>query len=297
MFGIEPNNRNLSNADLLHDTDADSISTIPSATDTAIDFNNLISSESTKNILFASSEVSFQSESSQTQWLENKQKEAINGDPHLIVVCDVDSSRTRGQRKALLLGYDYQGGSAITIYNSKEKSCYIMHLRDEQLARLTSLTDTYNIVLLSYLWKMRANTVTNIFNADRIGSLNIKSFMFQQNKVEILSLTTKSALSYAQKVVKFTKKEALNAKVFFAANNQPGSESSNFFGQDKTNADNIESHPLNRDDITSICKDSYNYVKFAYGERQRFNYHGNRHRRHGKIYRHNTHRINEHTSQ
>ena len=214
-LGIETYDANLTNADLLFlEVLTDQTSATPSKIDTKIDFNSFISSESAKNILLASSEISFQSSSSQVQWLENKQKEAINGDPHPVVVCDMDSSRTGGQRKALLLGHGYQGSSVITIYNSEEKSCYIVHSRDEEVDRLTSLTDTYSVVPLSYVWKMRTNTVANVFNSDRTGSLKIKSLVFQQNKVEMLSTKSKSASSYAKKVVKFTKKEVLNANVF-----------------------------------------------------------------------------------
>jgi len=75
-FGIEPSSATLSDADLLF-FEIDAVNPLPSKIDPTINFNSLISSESAKNILLASSEVSFQSESSQVKWLENKQKEAL----------------------------------------------------------------------------------------------------------------------------------------------------------------------------------------------------------------------------
>ena len=263
-FGIEPSSATLSDADLLF-FEIDAVNPLPSKIDPTTDFNSLISSESAKNILLASSEVSFQSESSQVKWLENKQKEAINGDPHPVFVCDMDTSRTGGQRKALLLGHGYQASSVVTLYNSEEKSCYIVHSRDEEIDRLTSLTDTYSVVPLSYAWKMRSNTVETIFNNERTSPLKVSTLVFQQNKVQMHSATTKSTPSYANKVLKFAKDEVLNEHLFFAANNQPGTKSMDFFGYDNAySTGEYDSLPPNTDDITSICKDSYNYIKFSY---------------------------------
>jgi hypothetical protein len=67
--------------------------------------------------------------------------------------------------------------------------------------------------------------------------------------------------------VKFIKDEVLGEKLFFAANNQPGSKSMEFFGYENNQsieADRNDSLPSKIDKIISICKESYDYIKFSY---------------------------------
>ena len=67
--------------------------------------------------------------------------------------------------------------------------------------------------------------------------------------------------------MKFTKDEVLGEKLFFAVNNQPRSKSMEFFGYENNQsieADRNDSLPSKIDKIISICKESYDYIKFSY---------------------------------
>ena len=69
--------------------------------------------------------------------------------------------------------------------------------------------------------------------------------------------------------MKFTKDEVLGEKLFFAVNNQPGSKSMEFFSHENNQsieADRNDSLPPKIDEIISICKESYDYIKFSYND-------------------------------
>ena len=209
----------------------------------ALDFNKIFSYQSINSILLASNASSAPREA--LEWLEKKQETMQDQSP--VVVCDNDISRTGGKRKAFLLNEGYQDSSIITLYNSLEMSCYMIFSRQDDLVSSSALSDTTTSALFSYKWKIRANTIDHIFELETAPLINTIIF---QNKDELHSASSKIKPSYDKKVLQFINEEILNEFMFFR--------------QDLEKSDSSAGLLSNKNDISSICKASYSYIKFSH---------------------------------
>ena len=176
----------------------------------------------------------------------DERNENVVQESHTSVLCDTDENKTGGERKNKLISAGVDITSVTTILNNKDRTCYIVHMTDEELFLVSN---HYHLLPLSPEMKIRSETINRIIDENRTTPIVIETLSFKPKTsyaYEYMNDTIPLlAESFREKVMGFTKKDGALYEII---------------DNDTTNAfhDKID----NDTEVLNICVNSYSFVKF-----------------------------------
>ena len=177
-----------------------------------------------------------------------ERNESVLQESHTSVLCDTDRNKTGGERKNKLLSAGVDITSVTTILNNKDRTCYIVHMTDEEKY---NISNHYHLLPLTPEMKLRSETVNRITDKNRSTPIVIETLNFKPKQLYEYTNDTIPTIaeSFGEKVIGFAKKDVLGQALYEIIDN------------DATSAfhDKID----NSTEISKICANSYSFVKFG----------------------------------
>jgi len=217
----------------------------------------LLSKSSKDQSISCQNNLSNMNEPNVIKYLEMKEKVAesysIEKDTKCYFICNSDSTISGGKRKKLLRKSGLSQSAILTVYNSLEKSCYIVYASEDEISNISD----FSMLPLSYNLKVRSGAIDRIIQNDRTAPIEINSSLFYKDD----DVNEEQAALHREIILNFVRNEILNDGIMFVPTSSmdcallASNESSNIDQEWKDQA---------WKDHLSICSDSYEYLQFSY---------------------------------